>query len=321
MHPTAAGVTLSKVGETDVRIPGTPNPEIDKTFDEGVDALQRGQFSRAARSFTRVIELDPTDAQAHYNLAVCYVETKEYSLGAKHFKKYACLDHEGADRYLKEYINVLERAASLDPSQAYAIVTRYHEEWERSSREANVAGRKVTLDDLLKAADELLFSTDFAESGLTDRFGKAMSAKIPLRFYGIKGLDDLDPRDAFGFGVGFCCAGYAIAKASLGLLGRSCYFASLTQEAASQLCTSHEGDGIPITYHAALMKTGNPIPWPLVRRALDSCMESTFANFMQKLPWLRDRGTVIRNHLVREFVLTGYYVGLWENAKGLTSNK
>lgn len=290
-------------------------PDKDKIYDKGVDALKRGDFDGAAKHFAKVVELDQGDARAWYNLAYCCESLKQYGRAAECFKRYMTLDASGADVDLPELVEVLEKAGNVATSQAEEIIEEYRSKVERASREARVGDIQITLEMLLKEADGLLYSDKFLRNEPVASFAKAMSAKIPLRFYAVKLLQDMNPRDAFGFGTAFAASGYAVAKVSLRLLGEMTYLATLSQEVVRDL-TGEQGErGFPISYKEPTLRTGNPIPWRLVKRALDECIEGNLAKFLEKSPRARIAAETVRSHLVREFVYTGYYIGLCENAR------
>ena len=288
-------------------------PDKDKIYDKGVDALKRGDISAAIQHFSRVVNIDPTDAPAHYNLAVSYVSAKNYTAGVHHFKEYTQLDPDGADEDLREYINVLEKVASAEKTQAEQILRAYVTKQEQASSEVSVASKKIRFESLLKTADDLLFTKGFFENKTVQKFAKAMSAKIPLRFYGVKGLQNMNPRDAFGFATAFTSTGYAVAKASIKLLGHSVYLAALPEDVVRRFRVVQHEEEIPISYDMPLMKNGNPIPRKLVHRVLEACIESNLSNFFSRFPWTRSSAEAIKEHLVKEFVFVGYYIGLYEN--------
>lgn len=286
----------------------------DAIYDKGVDALKRGDVSAAIQHFSTVVKLDPSDAPAHYNLAVSYVGAKQYAAGVRHFREYMRLESSMVDENLPEYVEVLNRAASGDIIKAEQILRDYVRKQEQASSQATVAGTTIRVDDLLRAADELLFTKGFSEGPTVQKFGKAMSAKIPLRFYGVKGLQDIDPQDAFGFAIALTATGYAVARASKSLLGHSAYVAALPAEVVRKLRSGQHEEGIPIGYNIDVLQAGNPIPWNIINRVLQSCIDSNLINLLNRLPRARKSAEAIKEHLVKEFVLVGYYIGLWENA-------
>jgi tetratricopeptide (TPR) repeat protein len=290
-------------------------PDKDKIYDKGVDALKRGNFAGALSHFTRVVQLDQRDAPAWHNLAFCCESVKDYRQAADYYRRYIALDPAGSDPDLPEFIEVLERAARVDSARAEEIIREYRSKLEQTSRETSVGSVQITLDMILKAADGLLFSDEFRRSETVESFGKAMSAKIPLRFYGVKFLENMDPRDAFGFGTAFTAAGYAIARASVELVGRKVYQASVSPEILQELRRALGEKGIPISYNPSVIKRGNAISWQLMKRALDECIESNLAAFLKSLASARAAPQVVREHLVKEFVYTGYYIGLCENTR------
>ncbi|HXJ94945.1 MAG TPA: tetratricopeptide repeat protein [Terriglobia bacterium] len=280
----------------------------DEIYNRGIEALKGGDIPGAIKLFSKVISLNPSDAHAQYNLAYCLGLQKNYAESARRYREFSRLGPDEADDDLREYITVLERAASAEKGRAEEIVNSYLAHSEQLSSEVYIAGTRIRFDTLLTAADDFLFSGEFSDATIRDEMATAMSAKIPLRFYAVKPLQSIDPRDAFGFAIAFASAGYSVAKASLKLLGEGAYHAALPKDISPKIQFSKQ------FYEMGLMKRGNPIPWKLVRRVLDACIESNLKNFLEKMPVAAHSAEAIRKHLVEEFVLTGYYLGLRENA-------
>lgn len=285
----------------------------DAIYDKGIYALKRGDVATSIKRFTEVVKLDPSDAPAHYNLALSYVAAKNYAAAVRHFREYIRIDPGGVDKDLREYVDVLDRAASVDIAHADQILRDYVRKQEQASLQATVLGKMIRVDDLLKATDSLLFEKGFSEGPIMEKFAKAMSAKIPLRFYGVKALQNINPQDAFGFAIAFTATGYAVAKVSKSLLGHSAYVATLPTEVVQKLRSEQHGEGIPIAYDTDVLRAGNPIPWQLIDRVIESCIESGLMKLLDRLPWAKSSAEAIKESLVKEFVLVGYYIGLWEN--------
>jgi Tetratricopeptide repeat len=56
-------------------------------YNQGVEASSVGNSIMAARLFERATRLDPTFADAHYNLGVCYYDLRQYDKSAQAFKQ------------------------------------------------------------------------------------------------------------------------------------------------------------------------------------------------------------------------------------------
>ena len=285
----------------------------DKMLNEGVDAMNSFHFLAAIQNFTRVIELDPNNEEAHWNLALCYTSVNNYLASVRHYKEYMRLNPQCSDEDFGEYINLLEKAASLNSAQAEQLLNEYFQKDDENSKKAIIDTKTILFDQLLETTDHLLFSKGFLEGKTVQKFGDAMSAKIPIRFYGIKGFQNMDPKDAFGFALAFASSGYAVAKASMQLLGKSLYLATLSEDIIQRFHIVPTTEGIPISYDVSLMKNGNPIHWKLVKRVLNSCIESNLPKLFARYPWTRIIVKTINDRIVKEFVFIGYYVGLWEN--------
>ena len=63
------------------------NPDLDRIFQEGVDALQNRDFTRAEELFKRVMAGDPKYHGAHFNLAAALVSQGKMAEGISEFRK------------------------------------------------------------------------------------------------------------------------------------------------------------------------------------------------------------------------------------------
>jgi hypothetical protein len=240
---------------------------------------------------------------------------KDYEGALKYFLEFQKVaPPEENNEHLRSLLRTLEQALSVNRKKADKIVHTFLEDNWRRRNEATVGEKKVTSRDLANKVNELLLSTTFRESQTVKRFSSAMSGKIPLCFYSIEGLENIDPKDAFHFGLGFIAGGYAVAKASKQLLAPETYGAHLSQSVIRRLVLYPPDRGIPATYDDELIRISNPIPWRMITALLDTCVDAHLDSFMSKMGWTKADPEVIRVRLVREFVYIGYFAGVRENA-------
>ncbi len=106
----------------------TSEGQVEAFFRAGQEALEQGQFARAAEEFKKVLALDPTLLEAEVNLGLAYQSLFKYDLAVRHLEK-ALRERPnllgptiivGLD-YLKlgspeKAVPFLQRALKLDPS-------------------------------------------------------------------------------------------------------------------------------------------------------------------------------------------------------------
>jgi len=63
------------------------NPEADRIFQQGYDALQNRDYTKAEESFRRLIEIDPKYLDAHGNLGIVYMMQNRVDTGIAELKK------------------------------------------------------------------------------------------------------------------------------------------------------------------------------------------------------------------------------------------
>lgn len=97
----------------------------DYVYDLGLRALKGGDVERAIKEFSRVVRLDPTDASAHCMLAGSLVCAEEYVAAWEYFREFIRLKSEPASRAELDYLEAIERAASMDKAEAGELVRDY----------------------------------------------------------------------------------------------------------------------------------------------------------------------------------------------------
>ena len=93
-----------------------------------VEYHRRQLFPQAIRDCTKAVSLDPDNEKAHHNLAMVYIETKEYDQAARHLSKAVSLDgsvplwhYQLGEVYQwagkpEQALSSLQKAVELDPT-------------------------------------------------------------------------------------------------------------------------------------------------------------------------------------------------------------
>jgi Tfp pilus assembly protein PilF len=64
------------------------NPKAPETFVvQGIHLYRTAQYAKAIQSFNHALELDPNQMNAHYNIALTYIETKQFDLANMHAQR------------------------------------------------------------------------------------------------------------------------------------------------------------------------------------------------------------------------------------------
>jgi tetratricopeptide (TPR) repeat protein len=284
----------------------------DEIYDKGIYAFKAGNFPMAIEHFSKVIKLDPSDAPAHYNLAYSYIATDNYGEAINHFEEYMRLVPDKADEDLHEYVDVVKQAASLDIDKARQVLRDYVRKENEAYKEVTVAGKTILYVDFLEKVGFLIHTEGFLKRPLVEEFFNIIRDKVVFLIFGTKGLKNIDTKDAFGFGIAFTLTGYAIARVSKDYLGHSAYIRSLPSNVVQDIGSRT----MPYNYDIDLLKIANPIHWKFINRVIKTFSEGALSRFLETCPWARSGSESIRDYIIKEFILFGYYVGLWENAGG-----
>lgn len=93
-----------------------PSPET--SFRCGLTAMESQNFEEACIRFSRVIENENRlKTDAHYNLAVCFLQRKYYGLAAEHYQIFCARQPKDVTPQLLEFIEVLRKADKLAPQK------------------------------------------------------------------------------------------------------------------------------------------------------------------------------------------------------------
>lgn len=84
-------------------------------YNMGVIQTERGQFEGAARSYSQALELDPRDADSHYNLGVLYDDfLKQHNKALHHYREFLRIKPDSADaEQVRSWIMNIERTPSI----------------------------------------------------------------------------------------------------------------------------------------------------------------------------------------------------------------
>jgi len=118
------------------------DPEVQKKkhFDRGVSYFQAGKYREAAIEYQNAIQIDPKYAQAHYELAQCFLKRSEWSLAYQELMRTVTLDASNAK-------------AQLDLGSILLAGGKYREAGERAQTLLAVDPHNATAEMLLADSD------------------------------------------------------------------------------------------------------------------------------------------------------------------------
>ena len=109
-----------KNGKEEESADASTNPEAARIFQEGYEAMQQHDITRARESFERVIEIDPKFPGAHANLGVTYMSANAVDAGIRELKKEEELHPDDAFSYqtlARVYAFKRDNPAAIDQLQ------------------------------------------------------------------------------------------------------------------------------------------------------------------------------------------------------------
>ncbi len=283
----------------------------DALFNRGVTAAEHEDYEGAAKLFKKVCEMDETDGEAFHCLGMCCVEMGEYKRAAECLSRYFELCPDEVYSELRELASTIEKAITLDTAAGRSLVREFLKTQEERASIVEMGGRKMSVEDLLKMTDGLCFDDSLrTELSEIKELRSKLSGKTAMRFYSIKGFSP-SLQDSHGFADAFFLTGYAVARASIKLVGRDSYLEQVSECTLKELTV----DGIVLRpLRKSLLSDANPLPWSMVSSVLEYCVEVNTHNIVKRFPNLLRYRLTVQEHLVREFLYLGYSLGLMINA-------
>lgn len=289
----------------------TNQEKLNVLFRKGYAEIEKHKYENAVVIYQRILEIDPDDAATHFNLYKLFYDLKKYSKSLDHYVNYLRVNPKARDDDSMEMVDVLKEAAMVPEEQAKNIIEGYEQKNKAETLKATVCGNEVQYEQVLKLADEYLFSAELRNEVVFREFSKTFATKVPMRFYSIKDIN-IGVDDVFGFAFAFVAGGYAVAKASQKIMGEQKYKESLSEGVIKELASENE---VPINYRIELVKKGNPIPWKMIRYLLEIIIDKNTKHIFSKINLNPSQKETVSEHIVRELVYTGYYIGIWQNVK------
>ena len=270
---------------------------IKEAFNKGVSAMKIGDHKKACTFFKKVTETDNRlQTDAHYNLAICLLQMKEFGLAAKHYKITCTRDPAVASPEMLEFISVLERATNLPLEQAESLVNDFELRAIEQQRFLKIGEQRIAIEDCARRIDNIVQSKRWETKLLFDDINRSLSAVIPMRVYSVPVLKDVAPGDAFGFCDAFILYG---ATAAIVLV-------EYTENRKIDLLFppySKPHDRLNLSRRC-------PFQWLFAETLLDTIIKTHAQHFVAQKPWVRNSLGLIRSHLIKEFVYRGFSIGL-----------
>jgi len=98
-------------------------PAVSEVSSQAKELDQKGQLEPAISLYLKAIEQQPNNPNLHYNLAVEYLKTYNYSLAEEEFKRVIALNPKDKDAYYN--LGVLYESYIIDKKQAIICYTQY----------------------------------------------------------------------------------------------------------------------------------------------------------------------------------------------------
>lgn len=142
---------------------------------EGNRARRRGLVELAVANYRRALELDPTEANAHYNLGVMLGQQGQVALAEFHFRQATIHDPDHRDAWfnlavglrasgrLPEAIDAFGRAVELDPADHGARLEHAITLFAAGRRQAGAEGLSAVWKERPESVDDLLLLALYLE--------------------------------------------------------------------------------------------------------------------------------------------------------------
>lgn len=275
--------------------PLKPSPET--SFRRGLAAMESQNFEEGCTEFSKVIQSENRlKTDAHYNLAVCFLQRKYYGLVAEHYEIFCDRQPKDAIPQLLEFIEVLRKADKLLPEQGERLVQDYKNRSIEQQSLLKIGNTQISIDDFLERVDNLVHGKLLKAKSPFDEISKSFSAKVPIRVYSIPALQNSDPGDAFGFCDAFVRYGVAIALVLL--------------ECAGKGAVRLKKPPYEKPHEEANLAKRCPWGWLFIETALAQVIDTHATHFVSRKPWVANSIDSIKEHLIKEFVYEGFSIGL-----------
>jgi len=263
--------------------------------------MDAGNFKEACNQFSKAVENENNfKTDAHYNLAICFWKRKYYGLAADHYHIFCTRQPADITPKLLEFIEVLRKADKLPPEEGERLFQNYRNKSIEQQSILKVGNRQISIDDFLDKVDDLIHERFFKEKDLLDGIMKSImksfSAEVPMRVYGIPGLENSDPSDAFVFCEAFTLHGIAVAFVFLESIGKgpmilkkSPYEKPFEEADLAKRCMDK---------------------WLFIETALGQIIDMLANHFVSKKPWTVNSIDSIKGVLIKPFVYEGFSIGL-----------
>jgi tetratricopeptide (TPR) repeat protein len=122
---------------------------FDSNVDKAKDFMQAGMYPQAAALLEKEINDNPTNAEAHFQLGICYVNQGNYSSADERFASAVRLEPDYGYKIGREYMKALEYSVE---KEQYSLA----ESLSDKVVEYDPGLKKAVAEKLFKAATELI---------------------------------------------------------------------------------------------------------------------------------------------------------------------
>lgn len=267
-------------------------------FEQGLTAMRSQNFIEACHQFSRVIEAENSlKSDAHYNLAICFFNRKNFGLAAEHYQIFCTRQPKDVTPHLLELIEVLRKADKLSPEEGERLFQNYENASIEQQSSLKIGNTQIYIDDFLEKVDDLVHKKLLRLKSPFDEISKSFSVKIPIRVYSIQAIQNIvGPAETFAFCDAFTRYGVAVALVLLKCGGKKPvklkkppYYKSHEKADLSRRC---------------------PWNWLFVEYALLQTIDLHARNFVARHPGATNSIDSIKEQVIKEFVYEGFSIGL-----------